>query len=155
MDFAKFTKNSQTAILNTKELLKNLDHSSADPEHIIASIFLLEDIDNSHLAKVLQELKINIATLSLRLREELKKKPKGSAVLASQDQLNISVSTQSFLEQAIKISEKMKNWVKNIKIHISPPTIISTVWSIITFSKGSNCVCRSSNEALNFFSCSN
>ena len=109
MDFAKFTKNSQTAILNTKELLKNLDHSSADPEHIIASIFLLEDIDNSHLAKVLQELKINIATLSLRLREELKKKPKGSAVLASQDQLNVSLNTQNFLEQAIKISETMKD----------------------------------------------
>lgn len=109
MDFSKFTKNSQAAVLNTKELLKTLDHTAADPEHIIASICLLEDVDNSHFAKILTELGTSPAALSKITKEYLMKKPKGSALSVAQDQLNISLAAQNFLEDSQKIAESMQD----------------------------------------------
>ncbi len=109
MDFAKFTKNSQAAVLNTKELMKSLDHGAADPEHIIASACLLEDVENSHLAKVLNELGTSVQKLSAKTKEYLKQKPKASALLVAQDQLSISLTAQSFLENAEKIAKSMQD----------------------------------------------
>jgi ATP-dependent Clp protease ATP-binding subunit ClpB len=107
MDFAKFTKNSQAAVLNTKELLKTLDHAAADPEHIIASMCLLEDIENSHLAKILKELGTSVQKLSTKTKDYLRQRPKASALLVAQDQLSISLTAQNFLENAQKIANSM------------------------------------------------
>lgn len=109
MDFTKFTKNSQAAVLNTKELMKSLDHSAADPEHIIASACLLEDIENSHLAKILTELGSSVQKLSAKTKEYLKQKPKGSALSVAQDQLSISLTAQNFLENAEKTAKSMQD----------------------------------------------
>lgn len=107
MDFAKFTKNSQAAVLNTKELLKTLDHAAADPEHIIASMCLLEDIENSHLAKILKELGTSVQKLGSKTKDYLKQRPKASALLVAQDQLSISLTAQNFLENAQKIANSL------------------------------------------------
>ena len=109
MDFSKFTKNSQAALLNTKELLSSLDHSAADPEHIIASVCLLDDIRNSHLARILSEIGSSVEELSAKTKEYLKKKPKASPLAVSQDQLSISLTAQSFLENALKIAQSMQD----------------------------------------------
>ncbi len=109
MDFNKFTKNTQTAILDSKELLKSLDHSAIEPEHIMASVCLLEDIQNSHFYKILELLKVDIHKLSDALRDYLKSKPKASPLMVAGDQLAISANTQTFLNNAIKIAASMKD----------------------------------------------
>jgi ATP-dependent Clp protease ATP-binding subunit ClpA len=83
MDFNKFTKNTQTAILDSKELLKSLDHAAIEPEHIMASVCLLEDIENSHFYKILEILKVDIHKLSDALRDYLKSKPKASPMMVA------------------------------------------------------------------------
>ena len=35
MDLSKFTQNAQQVIINCRGLLKQLDHSTIDPEHIL------------------------------------------------------------------------------------------------------------------------
>ncbi len=109
MDFNKFTKNTQTAILDSKELLKSLDHAAIEPEHIMASVCLLEDIENSHFYKILELLKVDIHKLSDALRDYLKSKPKASPMMVAGDQLAISANTQTFLNNAIKIATSMKD----------------------------------------------
>ncbi len=109
MDFNKFTKNTQNAILNSKELLKSLDHAAIEPEHIMASVCLLDDIKNSHFYKILELLKVDIHKLSDALRDYLKSKPKASAMTTASDQLSISPNTQTFLNNAIKIATSMRD----------------------------------------------
>ncbi len=107
MDFNKLTKNTQTAILDSKELLKSLDHSAIEPEHIMASVCLLEDIKNSHFYKILEVFKVDIHKLSDALRDYLKSKPKASPMMVAGDQLAISANTQAFLNNAVKIAGSM------------------------------------------------
>lgn len=109
MDLSKYTKNTQTAILNSKELLKSLDHAAVEPEHIMASICLLDDIENSHLYRVLENLKVDINKLSDALKESLKSKPKASPMMVGGDSLAITPNTQSYLNNAEKISKSMKD----------------------------------------------
>lgn len=100
MDFAKFTKNLQSAILNSRELLQSLDHSMLEPEHILASICILEDINNTFFAKILEKLKVKIQDLETALRKLLKAKLKASPLALANDQLAISGNTQELLKQA-------------------------------------------------------
>jgi ATP-dependent Clp protease ATP-binding subunit ClpB len=109
MDFSKFTKNTQNAILNTREILQNLDHNAIDPEHIVASICLLDNINDSHFAKIFQEIKVSISALSEKTKEYLKQKPKASALAMAQEQLAISLTTQKFLENAEAIAKSMQD----------------------------------------------
>lgn len=109
MDFSKFTKNTQAAILGCKELLKSLDHAVIEPEHILASMCILEDIDNSHFARVLEKFEINPHEFSAALRDLLKSMPKARPSMVSGDQLAISPATQEFLLRAEKYAEKMKD----------------------------------------------
>ena len=109
MDFSKFTKNTQNAILNTREILQNLDHNAIDPEHIMASICLLDNINDSHFAKIFQEIKVSISALSEKTKEYLKQKPKASALAMAQEQLAISLTTQKFLENAEAIAKSMQD----------------------------------------------
>lgn len=109
MDFSKFTKNTQTAFINTKELMRGLDHAVVEPEHLMASICMLDDIQNSHFHRIFQELKIDIQNLSKQLREYLKSRPKASALAVAQDNLAISPETQALLDRAQKISSEMKD----------------------------------------------
>ncbi len=109
MDFSKFTKNTQTAFINCKELLRGLDHAVVEPEHLMASICMLDDIKNSHFYRVLQDLKIDLQNLSQKLRDYLKSRPKASALAVAQDNLAISPETQNLLDRAQKISNEMKD----------------------------------------------
>lgn len=109
MDFSKFTKNTQAAILGSKELLKTLDHAVVEPEHIIASMCILEDIKNSQFARVLEKFELNPSELSTALRDLLKNKPKARPSALGGDQLSISPATQEFLLRAEKYAEKMKD----------------------------------------------
>ena len=47
MDFSKLTKKSQQAFINSKELLNTLDHAAIEPEHLMASMCLLDDISKT------------------------------------------------------------------------------------------------------------
>jgi len=109
MDFSKFTKNTQAAILGSKELLKTLDHAVVEPEHIIASMCILEDIKNSQFARVLEKFELNPEELSSALRDLLKSKPKARPSALGGDQLSISPATQEFLLRAEKYAEKMQD----------------------------------------------
>jgi ATP-dependent Clp protease ATP-binding subunit ClpB len=109
MDFSKFTKNTQAAILGSKELLKSLDHAVIEPEHIMASMCILEDIKNSQFARVLEKFELDPQELSSALRELLKSKPKARPSMLSGDQFAISPATQEFLLRAEKYAEKMKD----------------------------------------------
>lgn len=109
MDFSKLTRNAQSAVVNSKELLRSLDHTAAEPEHIIASICLLDDIKNSHLGKILEKLKVDVNYLASKLKDELKNRPKSSAVLVAQDQLAISPNTENFFNSAEKIAKSMQD----------------------------------------------
>ncbi len=109
MDLNKFTRNAQTAILNSKELLKSLDHAMVEPEHIMASVCLLEDVENSHFAKALEKLKVDIFQLSDKIRDYLKTKPRSSPMMMAGDQLAISPNTQEFLNRSLKVAQEMKD----------------------------------------------
>jgi ATP-dependent Clp protease ATP-binding subunit ClpB len=111
MDFSKFTKNTQSAILNCRELLKSLDHAVIEPEHIMASICLLDDVEDSAFGKTLEQLNISIDQLSDDIKDFLKKRPKASPMTMSQtqDQLAISASTQDFINKAAKLAEQMQD----------------------------------------------
>lgn len=109
MDLNKFTRNAQTAILNTKELLKSLDHATVEPEHIMASVCLLDDIKNSHFAKILDKLNVDLLKLSDSIRTYLKSKPRSSAMMMNDEQLAISPNTQIYLNNSLKIAEDMKD----------------------------------------------
>ncbi len=109
MDFNKFTKSLQTAILNCRDLLKSLDHNAIEPEHIFASILLLEDYQNSLFAKVLSDLSVNTLKFSEDLKAYLKKLPKASAMTMASDQLAVSLPAQDFLTQAEKSAKAMQD----------------------------------------------
>lgn len=109
MDLSKFTQNTQKAFLNTKELLKSLDHAVVEPEHLMASVCLLEDVKNSHFAKVLELLKVDILKLSSNIKDHLKSKPKASPLSVASDGLAIAPATQDFLNNSIKIAQDMKD----------------------------------------------
>ncbi|MCE2929319.1 MAG: ATP-dependent chaperone ClpB [Candidatus Caenarcaniphilales bacterium] len=109
MDFSKFTKNLQTAILNTRELLKSLDHSVVEPEHIMASICLLDEIKETHFYKILQSLKIEPADMAAKIKSYLKSKPKASPLAVANDQLAISANCQDFLNASEKIAKDLKD----------------------------------------------
>lgn len=109
MDLSKYTKNTQTAILNSKELLKSLDHAAVEPEHIMASVCLLDDIENSHFYRILEKLKVDINKLSEALKDLLKSKPKASPMMVGGDGLAITPNTQTFLNNAEKIAKSMQD----------------------------------------------
>ncbi len=109
MDFSKFTKNTQAAILNCRELLKSLDHAVIEPEHILASVCLLDDIKNSLFYQILEKSNVDVLDLSDKVREYLKSKPKASPTMVAQDQLAISATTQDFFEAALKEATKMRD----------------------------------------------
>lgn len=109
MQFEKFTKNLQTAILNCREFLKQLDHSVIEPEHVFASICLLEDIKTTVFAKVFESLGVDLTKVSEEVREYLKSRPKASPLAVSGDQLAISPRTQDFFNTTEKLAEKMKD----------------------------------------------
>jgi len=109
MDFNKFTKNLQSAILNCRELTKNLDHASIEPEHIFASALLLDEAKGSVFTKVFDELGVNTLKLSDEIRSYLKSLPKSSAMSMAADQLAVSANTQDFLTSAEAIAKKMQD----------------------------------------------
>ncbi len=109
MDFNKFTKNLQSAILNCRELTKSLDHASIEPEHIFASALLLDEAKGSIFIKVLDELKVNTLKLSDEIKSYLKSLAKSSAMSMAADQLAISAATQDFLNNAETIAKSMQD----------------------------------------------
>ncbi len=109
MDFNKFTKNLQSAILNCRELTKSLDHATIEPEHIFASALLLEEAKGSVFNKILEDLKIDTLKLSDEIKSYLKSLPKSSAMSMAADQLAISASTQDFLNNAETIAKSMQD----------------------------------------------
>lgn len=109
MDFSKFTKNLQAAILNCKEIMRGLDHAIIEPEHIFASLCLLDDIQSSVFGKVLETYKVDILQLSEKLKSYLKSLPKASPMVMAQDQLAISAKSHDFIADAEKIAKSMQD----------------------------------------------
>jgi ATP-dependent Clp protease ATP-binding subunit ClpB len=111
MDLNKFTRNTQLAIMNSKEILKGLDHAVVEPEHVLASMLMLDELKNSHLAKIFDTLKINTQVLSDLIKQELKNKPKASPSLVAQaqDQLSISQTTQDLLNKSLKYAKEFND----------------------------------------------
>jgi len=108
MDLNKFTRNTQLAIMNSKEILKGLDHAVIEPEHILSAVLLLDELKHSHLAKIFDSLKINSQALSDLIKQELKSRPKASPsmVAQAQEQLSISPATQDFLNKSLKYAQE-------------------------------------------------
>ncbi len=109
MDFNKFTKNLQSAILNCRELTKGLDHAAIEPEHIFASALLLEEAKGSVFNKIFDDLKINTLKLSDEIKSYLKSLPKSSAMTMAADQLAVSATTQDFLNNSETIAKNMQD----------------------------------------------
>ncbi len=109
MDFNKFTKNLQSAILNCRELTKSLDHATIEPEHIFASALLLEEAKGSVFNKILEDLKIDSLKLSDEIKSYLKSLPKSSAMSMAADQLAVSANTQDFLNNSETIAKTMQD----------------------------------------------
>jgi len=92
-----------------RELLKSLDHSVVEPEHIMASICLLDEIKETHFYKILQSLKIEPADMAAKIKSYLKSKPKASPLAVANDQLAISANCQDFLNASEKIAKDLKD----------------------------------------------
>jgi len=101
MDLSKFTQNAQNVIMNCRGLLKKLDHSVIEPEHIIHSSLNIDKFEETDLAKVLESLKINTESLSQIIYDYLAKKQKASPLALANEQFSISGKTQDFLNNAV------------------------------------------------------
>ncbi len=101
MDLSKFTQNAQNVIMNCRSLLKKLDHSVIEPEHIIHSSLNIDKFEETDLAKVLESLKINTESLSQIIYDYLAKKQKASPLALANEQFSISGKTQDFLNNAV------------------------------------------------------
>lgn len=109
MDFSKFTKNVQSAFLSCRDLLNGLDHSVIEPEHLMLSMCLQDDVKNSVFGKIFDELNLEILTFSDSIKTYLKSKPKASPLAVAQDQLAVSPNTQDFMTKASKVALEMKD----------------------------------------------
>ena len=109
MDFSKFTKNCQTALMNSQELLKTLDHAALEPEHLMASICLLDDIKNTVFFKILEQHKVSLSELSEKLKSVLKSKPKASAVSVASGSLAITPESEKLFKQAQTLANGMQD----------------------------------------------
>jgi ATP-dependent Clp protease ATP-binding subunit ClpB len=101
MDLSKFTQNAQNVIMNCRGLLKKLDHSVIEPEHILHSSLNIDKFEETDLAKVLESLKINTESLSQIIYDYLAKKQKASPLALANEQFSISGKTQDFLNNAV------------------------------------------------------
>ncbi len=106
MDLSKFTQNAQQVIINCRGLLKQLDHSTIDPEHILYVCLELEKLEETDLYKTLEELKINPGKLHADIYDQLKQKPKASPLAVANEQIGVSVKTQDFFTNAISVASK-------------------------------------------------
>lgn len=100
MDLSKFTQNAQNVIMNCRGLLKKLDHSVIDPEHILYSALNIDKFNETDLAKILEALKVNVDSLSQSIYSHLQKKPKASPISLANEQFAVSAKTQDFLNNA-------------------------------------------------------
>lgn len=100
MDLSKFTQNAQNVIMNCRGLLKKLDHSVIDPEHILYSALNIDKFNETDLAKILEALKVNVDSLSQSIYTYLQKKPKASPISLANEQFAVSAKTQDFLNNA-------------------------------------------------------
>lgn len=109
MDFSKYTKNCQSALMNSQELLKSLDHAALEPEHLLASICLLDDIKTTVFFKILEQHKVSLSELSDKLKSVLKSKPKASALSVASGSLSITPESDKLFKQAERLARGMQD----------------------------------------------
>ncbi|MDA0772408.1 MAG: ATP-dependent chaperone ClpB [Cyanobacteria bacterium] len=109
MDFSKFTKNCQTAVMNTQELIKSLDHATVEPEHLFASICLLDDIKNSIFYKIFENNKVDIHQFNDKIRAYLKSQPKASPLAVPNQGLANTAETQALFDKALATTQSMQD----------------------------------------------
>jgi ATP-dependent Clp protease ATP-binding subunit ClpB len=129
MDLSKFTQNAQNVIMNCRDLLKKLDHSIIEPEHIIHSSLNIDKFEETDLAKVLESLKINTESLSQVLYDYLAKKQKASPLSLANEQFSISGRTQDFLKNAVLAAQT------NQDDFVSPEHLFLAAFNEIAFLK--------------------
>lgn len=129
MDLSKFTQNAQNVIMNCRGLLKKLDHSVIEPEHIIHSSLNIDKFEETDLAKVLESLKINTESLSQIIYDYLAKKQKASPLTLANEQFSISGKTQDFLNNAALAAQA------NQDDFVSPEHLFLAAFNEITFLK--------------------
>lgn len=105
MDLSKFTQNAQTVIMNCRTLLKKLDQSIIEPEHIVYSALNIDKFEETDLFKVLESLKTNTEAISKQIYDFLMKKPKASPLSLANEQFAVSAKTQDFLNNAINAAK--------------------------------------------------
>ena len=109
MDLSNFTQNAQQVIINCRGLLKQIDHSSIDPEHILYSCFELDKFSETDLAKVFEELKIVSDKMHADIYDVLKQKPKASPLSVANEQISVSVRTQDFFTKSSELAKENKD----------------------------------------------
>lgn len=106
MNLDRFTNKAQEAITNCRDILSRFGHSQVMPEHLLLS--LLEQA-NGLAVKILVSLQVKPELLVEALERYLRSQPKGSALSASRDEINVSSKLMSCFEVAGNEAERLKD----------------------------------------------
>src|SRR5690606_22027641 len=101
MNFNNYTIKSQEAIQQAQQLAQSLGHQQIENEHIIKSIF---DVDENVLPFILKKMNVNIPMIQQILDKQLESFPKVSG-----DDLILSREASKALNEASIIAKKMND----------------------------------------------
>ena len=105
MDFNNFTQKSKEALNLSQEIAINEKNSTLSVSHLVYAILVLKE---SFIAKILEEIKINLEELKTDIKNEIKKLPKVGGPLRSSE-IYTSLEVEDILNSSEKIKDSMKD----------------------------------------------